>query len=113
MSKLTDKILRKAHDKLSVHLYGEPSHGSSRAAIPEPNSISEYQRHLIEEHDYDEGDDILEAWCSFCGERIESLGQQCQMDEGPCEPDVRDLEALHADTHDDERMDSSERHVHV
>lgn len=76
-----------------AEVFGEPA--------PEPTTIEDYQRHLIEMHDFDYGDDALNPWCGTCGERIEVPGQDCMVSEEPCFPDVMDLAAMHADAHDD------------
>lgn len=88
---------------IEVLTYGQPGKGTSQWVGPrsEPETIEDYQRHLVAMHGVPEDDEGLEPWCGACGERIESAGQDCMVDEGPCRPDVMDLAAMHADAHDD------------
>lgn len=71
-------------------------------------TVEEYQRHLINHHEFDEDDKLLEPWCNDCGEPIDNPGQVCLVSDRRCLPSVEDLEALHSDVHDDE--DSYQTH---
>lgn len=83
------------------HASSSKSNDFEEIVQSEPQSIEDYQRHLINMHDFDEGDQALDPWCEACGEPINSTDPDCIVSEGSCVPNVMDLAAMHTDAHND------------
>jgi hypothetical protein len=72
-------------------------------------TMEDYQRHMVEMHDFDPDDEGLFPWCMDCREPVMIPGQDCT--EGTsCAPDIQDLIAYHADVHDDDECYPPHQH---